>query len=76
METNCLLVTRIFLIRRVYVNVRENRRGNQEWIIRELAILGTQDTGDTRHRRHKTQETQDTGSRQTKQKTQHRKLKR
>ena len=69
METNCLLVTRIFLIRRVYVNVRENRRGNQEWIIRDTGNIGY-----TRHRRHKTQETQDTGSRQTKQKTQHRKL--
>jgi hypothetical protein len=51
METNCLLVTRIFLIRRVYVNVRENRRGNQEWIIRDTGNIGY-----TRHRRHKTQD--------------------
>jgi hypothetical protein len=51
-------------------NVRENRRGNQEWTIQRHWQHWVYKTPNIRHR------TQDTERRQTKQKTQHRKLKR
>ena len=45
----------------ISINVRENRRGNQEWTIqRHCHRLGTRDTGRRQTNHHKTNPTQKT----------------
>ena len=55
-----LMMHHLLIYNSCKINLRENRRGNQEWIIQRLLTLGTQDTGEVKKhkKKHKKKTTQ------------------